>query len=163
MEYVLDESGRQKFLKLLADRPALELVEASQALLHRLGVGSDIKGVLGALPRHARHIRGAPHEDVSVGAEKIDEHHFLFAVEGGADLQRLVVGVARVKGHLLDTLGRFEAPGVSVRGVQGLACHFVEGGCEGLVLRLSLRVLNAADIALVGVLERGADSIFSLR
>ena len=47
MEYFLDESCRQKFLQLLADRPALELVEASQALLHRLGVGSNIKGVLG--------------------------------------------------------------------------------------------------------------------
>ena len=46
MEYFLDESGCQKFLQLLADRPALELVEASQPLLHRLGVGSDVKGVL---------------------------------------------------------------------------------------------------------------------
>src|SRR6185437_12524129 len=92
MEYLFDEFGRQKFLQLIADRPALELVEASQALLHKLGVGSDIKGVLSDLPRYARHIRGAPREDVSVGAEKIDEHHFLFAVEGGADLQRLVVG-----------------------------------------------------------------------
>jgi hypothetical protein len=36
MEYLLDEPGRQKFLQLLADRPALELVKASQALLHRL-------------------------------------------------------------------------------------------------------------------------------
>ena len=51
MEYLLDESSRQKFLQLLADRPALELVEAPQALLHRLGVGSDVKGVLGDLPR----------------------------------------------------------------------------------------------------------------
>ena len=58
MEYFLDEFGRQKFLQLLADRPALELVEASQALLHRLGVGSDVKGVLGDLPRYARHIQG---------------------------------------------------------------------------------------------------------
>ena len=112
-----DESGRQKFLQLLADHPALELVEASQALLHRLGVGSDIKGVLGDLPQYARHIRGAPRKDVSIGAEKIDEHHFLFAVEVGADLQRLVVVLARVKGHLLDAFGEFEAPGVSVRGV----------------------------------------------
>ena len=112
MEYLLDESCRQKFLQLLADRPALELVEESQALLHRLGVGADIKGVLDDLPRYARHIRGAPREDVSVGAEKIDEHHFLFAVEGGAVLQRLVVGVVRVEGHLLDTLGGFEASGV---------------------------------------------------
>src|SRR6185436_18942068 len=100
MEYLLDESGRQKSLHLLANRPALELVEASQALLHRLGVGSDIKGVLGDLPRYARQVRGAPREDVCVGAEKVDEHHFLFAVEGGADLQRLVVGAIRVEGHL---------------------------------------------------------------
>src|SRR6185312_13167840 len=105
MEYLFDDSGRQKFSQLLADRPALELAEASQALLHRLGVGLDIKGVLGDLPRYARHIRGAPRKNVGVGAEKIDEHHFLFAVEGGADLQRLVVGVARVKGQLLDALG----------------------------------------------------------
>ena len=56
MKYFLDESGRQKFLQFLADRPALELVEASQALLHRLGVGSDIKIVLGNLPRYARHV-----------------------------------------------------------------------------------------------------------
>ena len=76
----------KKFLQLLADSPALELVEASQALLHRLGVGSDIKGVLGDLPRYARHVRGAPRKDVCVGAEEVDEHHFLFAVEGDADL-----------------------------------------------------------------------------
>ena len=78
MEYLLDEPGRQNFLQLL--------VEALQALLHRLGAGSDIKGVLGDLPRYARHVRGASREDVCIGAEKVDEHHFLFAVEGGADL-----------------------------------------------------------------------------
>ena len=104
MEYLLDEPGRQKFLQLFANRPALELVEASQALLHRLGVGSDIKGVLGDLPRYARHVRGAPRKDVCVGAEKVDEHHFLFVVEGGADLQRLVVGVIRVEGGVLGAL-----------------------------------------------------------
>ena len=98
MEYLLDESGRQKPLHLLADRPVLELVKASQALLHRLGVGLDVKGVLGDLPRYARHVRGAPRKDVCVGAEKVDEHHFLFAVEGGVDLQRLVVGAVRVDG-----------------------------------------------------------------
>ena len=92
MEYFLDESGYQKFLQLLADRPALELVEASLVLLHRLGVGSYIKGVLGDLPRYAWHVRGVPREDVCVGTEKVDEHYFLFAVESGADLQHLVVG-----------------------------------------------------------------------
>src|SRR6185312_6029849 len=109
MEYFLDESGHQKFLQLLADRPALELVETSQALLHRLGVGSDVKGVLGDLPWYARHVRGAPRKDVCVGAEKVDLHDFLFAVEDSADLQRLVVGAIRVEGHPLDTIGGFEA------------------------------------------------------
>ena len=85
MEYLLDESGFQELVHLLADRPSLELVEEPQALLDRLGVRHDIKGVLGDLPRDARHVRGAPREDVSVGAEKVDEHHFLFAIEGGAD------------------------------------------------------------------------------
>ena len=115
MEYLLDESGRQKF------SPALELIKASQALLHRLGVGSDIKGVLGDLPQYARHVRGAPRKDVCVGAEKVDEHQFLFSVEGGANMQRLVVGAIRVEGHLLDTLGGFEAPGVSMHGVQAVS------------------------------------------
>ena len=135
MDYLLDESGGQKLVHIVADRPALELVKASQALLHRPGVWSDVKGVLIDLPRYARHVRGAPREDVCVGAEKVDEHHFLFAVEGGADLQRLVVGVIWVEGHLLDTFGGFEAARVPVRGVQGLAFHLVETGCEGLVLR----------------------------
>ena len=103
----------------------------SQALLHQLGVGSDVKGVLGDLPRYAGHVRGAPHKDICVGAEKVDEHHFLFAVEGGTDLQCLFVGASRVEGHLLDTLGGLEASRVSVRGVQGLACHLVDCGCEG--------------------------------
>ena len=154
---------RQKFLQLLADRPVLELIEAPQTLLHRLGVGFDVQGVLGDLPRYARHVQGAPRKNVCVGAEKVDDHHFLFAVEGGADLQRLVVGAIRVEGHLLDTLGGFEASRVSVHGVQGLARHFVEGGCEGLVLRLSLRVLDALNVALVDVLERGADGDDTLR
>ena len=56
MEYLLDEFGRQQLVHLLADRLALELVEASQALFHRLGVGLDVKGVLGDLPRYARHV-----------------------------------------------------------------------------------------------------------
>ena len=135
MEYFLDESGRHKFLQLLADRPALELVEASQALLHRLGVGSDIKGVLGDLPRYARHVRGAPRKDVCVGAEKVDEHHFLFAVEGGADLQRLVVGAIRVEGHLLDTFGGFEAA----------ACRCVEFKASLAILsRVAARASSSA-------------------
>ena len=123
MEYLLDESGLQKLVHLLADRPSLELVEAPQALLDRLGVRQDIKGVLGDLPRDARHVRGAPREDVSVGAEKVDEHHFLFVVEGSADLQRLAVGGLWVKGDVLGTLDILEAARVPLLGVHGLVCH----------------------------------------
>ena len=54
MEYLLDESGRQKHVHLLTDQPVLELIEESQALFHRLGVGLDVKGVLDDLPRYAR-------------------------------------------------------------------------------------------------------------
>ena len=108
----------RSFCNSSRDRPALELVEASQALLHRLGVGSDIKGVLGDLPWYARHIRGAPRKDVCVGTEKVDEHHFLFATEGIANPQRLAVGMAWVEGHLLDTLSWLEAACAPVHGVQ---------------------------------------------
>src|SRR6185312_3845126 len=101
MEYLLDESGLQKLVHLLADRPSLELVEAPQALLDRLGVRQDMEGVLSDLPRDARHVRGAPRKDVSVGMEEVDEHHFLFAVEGSTDLQCLAVGGLWVKGASL--------------------------------------------------------------
>jgi hypothetical protein len=60
--------------------------------------------VLGDLPRDAWHDRGAPHKDVGVGAEKVDEHHFLFRVEGGADPQHLALGGSAVEGYLLGLL-----------------------------------------------------------
>ena len=56
MKYFLDESGLQKLVHLLADRPSLELVEVPQALPDPLGVRPDIKGVLGDLPWYARHV-----------------------------------------------------------------------------------------------------------
>ena len=61
--------------------------------------------MLGDLPLDARHVRGAPREDIGIGAEEVDEHHFLFVVEGSADLQRLAVGGLWVKGDVLGTLG----------------------------------------------------------
>ena len=125
MEYFLDESGRQKFLQLLANRPVLELIEASHALLHRLGVGSDIKGVLGDLPRYARHVRGARRKDFGVDAEKVDEHHFLFAVEDSADLQRLAVGGLWVKGDVLGALGRLKVARMSLLRVHALLGHLL--------------------------------------
>src|SRR6185312_13206086 len=117
MEYLLDESGLQKLVHLLADRPSLEFVKAPQALLDRLGVRQDIKGVLSVLPQDARHVRGAPREDVSIGVEKVDEYHFLFAVEGNTDLQRFAVGGLWVKGDALGAFGRLEVARMPLLGV----------------------------------------------
>jgi len=67
-------------------------------------------------------------------AEEVDKHHFLFAIEGGTDLQRLAVGAVRIKEHLLDTLGRLEAASVPVRGVHPFVRHLLQVSGEGLVL-----------------------------
>ena len=56
MGHLLDEPGRQKLMHLLADGPALFLIESAQALLHRSGAGLDVQGVLDDLPRYARHV-----------------------------------------------------------------------------------------------------------
>jgi hypothetical protein len=45
--------------------------------------------MLGDFPRYAQHIRGTPRKDVDVCAEKVNEHCFLFGIEGGTDVQRL--------------------------------------------------------------------------
>jgi hypothetical protein len=66
-------------------------------LLHRFGVGSDFHGVLSDIPRDARHVRGTPHEYVTVRAKKVKEHDFLFGVEGGADVHHLAVQAIEVK------------------------------------------------------------------
>ena len=119
--------------------------------------GLDVKGVLGDLPRYARHVRGAPQEDVCIGAEEVDEHHFLFVIEDSADLQCLAVGGVRIEEYVLGTLGRLEAACVSLRGVHGLVRHPLQVRGEGLVHSKGLSMLDAFDVALVGLLERGAD------
>jgi hypothetical protein len=84
---LLDEFGLQKLVDLLTDDLVLLLIEAAQALLHRLRAGSDLQGVLGDFPGYAQHIRGTPSEHVGIHTEKVDEHCFLFGIEGGADFQ----------------------------------------------------------------------------
>ena len=108
-----------------------------------LEFGRMCKGVLGDLPQYARHVRRAPHEDVSIGAEKVDEHHFLFAAEGGADLQRLAIGGLRVEGDALGTLGRLEAARVSLHGVHGLVRHLLHVSGEDLIHSKGLDVLDS--------------------
>jgi hypothetical protein len=88
MVNLLDESDLQKLVNLLTDDLALLLVEAAQALLYQFGAGPDLQGMLGNLLGYAWHIRGTLREYVGIRAEKVDEHCFLFRVEGGANFQR---------------------------------------------------------------------------
>jgi hypothetical protein len=71
--------------------------------------------VLGDIPRYAGHVRGTPHKNFGVCAEKVDEHCFLFGVELGVDPDFLAGIVARVERDGLNRLGRFEVAGVALR------------------------------------------------
>jgi hypothetical protein len=135
VEHLLDESDLEELSQLHSNRPALLFVKAAQPLLHGAGVRYDIKGVLGDLPRDAWHIRGAPRKDVSIGAEKVDEHHFLFRIEGGTDPQRLALGGNRVEGHLFGPLSSLEAAGVLGGGVEVLVDQLLQIRHEHFVQR----------------------------
>jgi len=56
MVNLLDESGCQKLVDFLANDLALLIVEAAQALLHWLGAGSNLQGLLSDFPRGAWHV-----------------------------------------------------------------------------------------------------------
>jgi hypothetical protein len=101
MMNLLDESGLQQLVDLVADDLALLLVEEAQALFHRSRAGSDLQDMLYDFLGYARHIRGTPRNDVDVCTEKVDEHCFLFGIEGGADAQRLSVWVGGIEGYEL--------------------------------------------------------------
>jgi hypothetical protein len=81
--------------------------------------------LLGLIKNLGRH-RGAPREDVSVGAEEVDEHHFLFRVEGGTDPQHLALGGSRVEGHLFGLLSSLETVGVFGGGVEVLVDQLLQ-------------------------------------
>ena len=153
---LLDESGRQKLLDFLANDLALFLVESAQPLLHWLGTGSNLQGVLGDFPWYARHIRGTPCKHISIRTEKVDEHGFLFGVEVGADCQHLAVGVVGVERDLLSSFRRLEAARMTFR-FWSLSGHGFELRNElgGALDRLP--VLDALDVALVRVLEGRTD------
>ena len=94
-------------------------------------------------------------------AEELDKNHFLFAIEGGTDLQRLVIGGLWVEGNILGAFGRLKVARVPLLGVYGLLNHSLQLCGEGLVEHQSLSVL---DVALVGVLEQranGDDTLWS--
>ena len=112
--------------------------------------------MLDDLPRYARHVRGTPCEHIGIRTKKVDEHDFLFAVEGGADPQCLAVGAVGVDRDELDGLCGLESLGTTL-GVGHFATELVEVDDEGLSLHDSLGVLDAFDIANVCMLVHGLD------
>ena len=112
--------------------------------------------MLGDLPRYARHVRGTPCEHIGIRVEKVDEHGFLFAVEGGADPQCSAVGAVGVDQDELGSLCGLESPGAAL-GVGHFTTELVEVDDEGLGLLDSLGVLDAFDVAVVCMLARGLD------
>ena len=113
--------------------------------------------MLGDLPRYARHVRGTPCEHIGIRVEKVDEHGFLFDVEGGADPQRSVVGAGGVDRGELDNLCGLKSPNTTL-GVRRLTTESVEVGDEGLGLHESLGVLDALDVVVICMLVCGLDS-----
>ena len=113
--------------------------------------------MLGDFPRYARHVRGTPHKHISVCVEKVDEHYFLFGVEARTDPQRPTFRGVGVEEDELGLLHRLEAPGMALR-VGDVLSEAVEVGDQGHCLHYSLGLLEALDVALVGVLARHADS-----
>jgi hypothetical protein len=100
---------------LLANGSTLFFVESAQRLLHGSGSSSDIQRVLGDIPWYAGHVRGTPHENVGVCAEKVDEHYFLFGIELGADPDLLGGVAAGVERDGLNHLSWLEVAGVALR------------------------------------------------
>jgi hypothetical protein len=156
MEYLFDEPYSHHLVDLLAYGFALFFIETAQRLLHGSGSSSDIQRVLGDIPRYARHVRGTPHKNFGVCAEKVDEHCFLFGVELGADPDLLAGVVAGVEGDGLNRLRWFEVAGVALR-IWHLIAEALQVGDEGPGLGEGLSILHALHVAFVRVSVRGSD------
>ena len=112
--------------------------------------------MLDDLPRNARHIQGFPRKDVFVATEKVDERAFLFRGKRGTNAYRFTLGAAGIYEDPLGALCRFERPdqflrvGRFFRDLLPESDKFPGGDdCRGVAIAL--------DLALVGVLEGGAD------
>jgi hypothetical protein len=111
--------------------------------------------VLGDIPRYAGHVRGTPREDVG-GAEKVDEHCFLFGIEPGADPDLLGGVAAGVEGDGLNRLHWLEVAGMTFH-VWHLLREAFQVGDEGLGLGEGLGILHALHVAFERVFVHGAD------
>jgi hypothetical protein len=141
---------------LLAYSSAIFFVESAQRLLHGSGSSSNIQRVLGDIPWYAGHVRGTPCKHLSVRAEKVDEHCFLFGVKLGADPDLLAGVVVGVEGDELNRLRWFEVAGVAFH-IRHLLGEALQVGNEGLGFGEGLSVLHALHVAFVRVSVRGAD------
>jgi hypothetical protein len=112
--------------------------------------------VLDDIPRYARHVQGTPRKNLSVRAEKVDEHCFLFGVELGADPDLLGGVVAGVERDGLNRLRWLEVAGVALR-IWHLLGEALQVGDEGLGFSKGLSVLHALHVAFVRVSVRGSD------
>jgi hypothetical protein len=156
MEYLFDEPCNHQLVDLLAYGSALFFIESAQRLLHGPGSSSDIQRVLGDIPQYARHVRGTPHKNLGVRAEKVDEHCFLFGVELGADPDLLGSIVAGVERDGLNRLSRLEVTSVALR-IWHLLGEALQVGDEGFGFGEGLDVLHALHVAFIRVSVRGAD------
>jgi hypothetical protein len=156
MEYLFDEPHSHQLVDLLAYGSALFYVELAQRLLHGSGSSSDIQRVLGDIPRYARHVRGTPHKNLGIHAEKVDEQCFLFGVELRADPDLLGGVVAGVERDGLNRLCCLEVAGVALR-IWHLLGEALQVGDEGLGFGEGLSVLHALHVAFVCVSVRGSD------
>ena len=134
----------------------LLLVESVQVLLDGLAASSDVQGELSDFPHYARHVRGTPRKRVSVCAEKVNEHYFLFGVKAGADPQHLAFWGLGVEEDELCLLHRLEALGVAL-GVRDVLSKTVKVGDQGCYLDYGLSLLHTVDVALLGMLAHRAD------
>ena len=60
--------------------------------------------MLGDFPRDAWHVQGFPREDISVGAEEVDERAILFGGKRGAVVHHFALGATMFYEDLLDAL-----------------------------------------------------------
>jgi hypothetical protein len=100
-----------ELLDLLANRLALLVIEAVEALLHRFRSRLDVQFVLSNILRDPLHVGGFPCKHIEVRFEEVDERAFLFRIERCPYTERTtIVGDS----HILGVLGGLERAGRSL-------------------------------------------------
>jgi hypothetical protein len=103
-----DEPCTKELQDLLGNRFAPVVVEAAQALFHRLRCWLDVEFVLDNLFQDPLHVGGFAREHVEVRFEEIDESAFLFRIERHPDTE--LAAVVR-DDRVLEILGGLERAG----------------------------------------------------